>query len=469
MIQAMKKFIRLGSVQGIPKWNTRGLSAVDTKYKILDIINLTGTLCGCAVGGAFYLHSEHPKKELIGGGLVAIPCGMATGIATGVLTGVSLSRANATTLGISGVKGAVFAFLAALVFGPALEQYHILQPQNKHRSFIDNNISLRRGFYRSLPQQDKVTACYIWIDGTHENLRCKSRTLDSEPKSPEDLPIWNYDGWHTYQAEGSNSDVYLHPVALYPDPFTGGKNKLVLCETYNYNKKPTESNKRRACADVMTQAKDFEPWFEIEQEYSLLDVDRRPLVSPKTGLAGSLGIKIHFASAGPMPAQWKFRIGPCEGISAGDQLWISRYLLHRVAEDFGVLVSFSPTLARGDWNVAGGEMSFSTKAMRTPGKSLQAIEDAIEKLGKVHANHIRNYDPKGGQDNQRRLTGRHETSSIHDFSAGVANRGCSIRIPRQVAEDGHGYLEDRRPASNCDPYSAKEITVRTTCLDQTVE
>lgn len=51
--------------------------------------------------------------------------------------------------------------------------------------------------------------------------------------------MWNYDGSSTYQAEGSNSDVYLQPVAIYPDPFTGGPNILVLCDTYKYNKKPT--------------------------------------------------------------------------------------------------------------------------------------------------------------------------------------------------------------------------------------
>ena len=95
------------------------------------------------------------------------------------------------------------------------------------------------------------------------------------------------------------------------------------------------------------------------------------------------------------------------------------------------------------------------------------IEDAIEKLGKRHMTHIRHYDPKGGKDNARRLTGHHETSSIHDFSAGVANRGCSIRIPRSVGEEKKGYLEDRRPASNCDPYAVTEILVRTTVLNET--
>jgi len=94
----------------------------------------------------------------------------------------------------------------------------------------------------------------------------------------------------------------------------------------------------------------------------------------------------------------------------------------------------------------------------------RAIEDAIEKLSKEHQRHIRAYDPRGGRDNERRLTGHHETSSIHDFSAGVANRGASIRIPRQVGEDRCGYLEDRRPSSNCDPYQVTEVIVRTTVL-----
>lgn len=66
----------------------------------------------------------------------------------------------------------------------------------------------------------------------------------------------------------------------------------------------------------------------------------------------------------------------------------------------------------------------------------------------------------------RRLTGRHETSSINDFSAGVANRGASIRIPRGVSDDGKGYFEDRRPSSNCDPYSVAEAILRTICLNE---
>jgi glutamine synthetase len=346
--------------------------------------------------------------------------------------------------------------------------------------------------YFTLPQpKDKIQVMYVWIDGSGENLRCKTRTSDFIPKKAEEMPIWNFDGSSTGQAEGSNSDVYLYPVALFNDPFRRGDNKIVLCETYKYNKKPADSNHRKTCKEVMEQVKAEKPWFGIEQEYTLLSLDGHPFGWPKLGYPGPqgpyycgvgadkvygrdvleahyraclyAGVKICGTNAEVMPAQWEFQVGPCEGIEMGDHLWMARFLLHRVAEDFGVVVSLDPKPMPGNWNGAGAHTNYSTEAMRNEG-GIKHIDAAIEKLKAEHPRHIRLYDPKDGLDNARRLTGHHETSSIHDFSAGVANRGASIRIPRHVGEDQMGYLEDRRPASNCDPYKVTEAIVRTTIL-----
>jgi len=330
-----------------------------------------------------------------------------------------------------------------------------------------------------------------------------------------ELPVWNYDGSSCFQAEGSNSDVFLYPVAIYRDPFNLGNNRLVLCDTYKYNKKPTDTNHRAQCLEAMQLAGDQEPWFGIEQEYTLLDHDLHPFGWPKNGFPGPQGpyycgvgankvygrdiVEAHYkaclyagvniggTNAEVMPSQWEFQVGPCLGITMGDDLWIARYILHRVAEDFGVNVSLDPKPVKGNWNGAGAHCNFSTKKMREEG-GISEIEQAIEKLSACHDKHIKAYDPHEGKDNERRLTGKNETSSIHDFSAGkdsiavfflffdtllinsvglgVANRGCSIRVPRSVAEERKGYLEDRRPASNSDPYQVTNVIVRTTCLNQ---
>ncbi|RNA40470.1 glutamine synthetase-like [Brachionus plicatilis] len=325
-------------------------------------------------------------------------------------------------------------------------------PMLSNPSATDKNVLKK---YLDLPQpNDKVLATYIWIDGTGENLRSKTMTVDFSPKEVNELPWWNYDGSSTSQAEGSNSDVYLKPVSIFKDPFLLGQNILVMCETYKYDKTPTETNKRASCLDAMVKAKENEPWFGIEQEYSLMDRDGWPFGWPKphgypqpqgpyycsVGADRSYGrdvvdahykaclyagVKICGINGEVMPSQWEFQVGPCEGINAGDHLWMGRYILHRVAEEFGIVVTFDPKPISGNWNGAGG------------------------------------------LDNSRRLTGHHETSSIAEFSAGVANRGCSIRIPRSVGEQKKGYLEDRRPASNCDPYSVTEMLVRTTVLNET--
>lgn len=339
--------------------------------------------------------------------------------------------------------------------------------------------------------EDRVLVEYIWIDGRGEAVRSKCKTLDFEPKVPEDCSVWNYDGSSTYQANDSDSDMYLIPVALFKDPFRGGKNKLVICEVRRHNQTPVETNRRHTCKQVMDEAKDSKPWFGIEQEYTFLDVDGHPLGWPKNGYPGPqgpyycgigsnkvfgrdiaeshfraclvAGVNICSFNADVMPAQWGFQVGPCEGVSIGDHLWAARYILHRVAEDFGVTVTLDSKPVKGNWNGAGAHTNFSTEKMREEG-GMQYIQEAIRCLSMRHYQHIRAYDPNEGRDNERRLTEIHGTSYIHDFSARVADRRACIRVPRQVAEDGRGYLEDRRPASNCDPYAVSEILVRTIIL-----
>ncbi|KAF5909397.1 Glutamine synthetase, partial [Clarias magur] len=298
--------------------------------------------------------------------------------------------------------------------------------------------------YMDLPQGDKVQAMYIWIDESGQGLRCKTRTLDSEPKTIDELPEWNCAFSNMNQAGPSNSDMYLTPKAMFRDPFRKDPNKLILCEVLKYNRKPAGPYYCGVGADT-AYGRDI-----VEAHY------RACLYA---------GVMICGTNAECMPAQWEFQVGPCEGITMGDQLWISRFILHRVCEDFGVVASFDPKPIPGNWSGAGCHTNFSTKIMREEG-GLRYIEEAVERLSKRHHYHIRAYDPKGGLDNARRLTGHLNTSNINNFSAGVANRGASIRIPHAVGQENRGYFEDRRPSANCDPYAVTEVLIRTCLLNE---
>lgn len=343
--------------------------------------------------------------------------------------------------------------------------------------------------FLSLDQGTKIQAEYIWIGGSGQDLRCKTRTLDKAPKYPQDLPEWNYDGSSTGQAPGHNSEVILKAKAIFRDPFRRGDNILVMCDTYEPNGTPLPTNTRYPAAITMEKAKAHEPWFGIEQEYTLFSLDNTPLGWPKGGFPAPQGpyycgvgadkafgrsiveahyraclysgVKIAGINAEVMPGQWEYQVGPCLGIDMGDHLWISRYIMQRVTERFRVIVSFHPKPIEGDWNGAGCHTNCSTKATREEG-GLKAIHSHIEKLSKKHEEHIAVY----GEHNVLRLTGKHETAPITEFRSGVADRGASIRIPAGVASDGKGYYEDRRPASNMDPYVVTNRILKTTCLDE---
>jgi len=346
--------------------------------------------------------------------------------------------------------------------------------------------------YLNLPVSGKVQAEYLWVDADGE-VRSKCRTIDTSKATVDQLPDWNYDGSSTNQAPGDDSEVIIKPRAIFKDPFRQGENILVLTDTYTPSGEPLPTNTRAAAAEAFAGKEDEVPWFGIEQEYTLFNLDKvTPLGWPVGGFPGPQGpyycgagadrsygrvvcdahykaclysgIEISGTNAEVMPGQWEYQVGPVVGIEAGDQMMVSRYILQRVCEDFGVICTLDPKPIPGPWNGAGCHTNFSTEKMRKEG-GYAVIESAIRKLGAKHSEHIAAY----GEGNDRRLTGDCETASINDFSYGVANRGCSIRIPRSVESDGCGYLEDRRPSSNMDPYVVTSMIFKTTTDPDGVE
>ncbi|KAL4274109.1 hypothetical protein GQ457_13G028980 [Hibiscus cannabinus] len=340
------------------------------------------------------------------------------------------------------------------------------------------------------PYTDKIIAEYVWIGGSGIDLRSKSRTLSKPVEHPSELPKWNYDGSSTGQAPGEDSEVILYPQAIFKDPFRGGNNILVICDAYTPAGEPIPTNKRARAAEIFSNKKvvDEIPWFGIEQEYTLLQQNVKwPLGWPVGGYPGPqgpyycaagadksfgrdisdahykaclyAGINISGTNGEVMPGQWEYQVGPSVGIEAGDHIWISRYILERITEQAGVVLTLDPKPIEGDWNGAGCHTNYSTKSMREEG-GFEVIKKAILNLSLRHKEHISAY----GEGNERRLTGKHETASINTFSWGVANRGCSIRVGRDTEKNGKGYLEDRRPASNMDPYVVTSLLAETTLL-----
>ena len=333
----------------------------------------------------------------------------------------------------------------------------------------------------------KIKAEYIWMDGHQptQKLRSKTKVINGPINNLEDLPLWGFDGSSTNQAAGEDSDCMLKPVYKVLDPIRGGDDLLVMCEVMNPDGSKHETNSRAHLAELAEKFKDEEAWFGIEQEYTLFQ-GRSPLGWPEGGypapqgpfycgvgadevfgrdiveehleLCLDAGLEISGINAEVMPGQWEYQVGPLGPLEVADQLWISRWILYRISEDYGVSATLHPKPIKGDWNGAGAHTNFSTKSMRSAG-GIKVIESACEKLGAKHNEHISVY----GAHNEERLTGLHETCSIKEFRYGVSDRGASIRIPMQTANDGCGYLEDRRPAANMDPYQVCAILIETTC------
>ncbi|MFI8379425.1 glutamine synthetase beta-grasp domain-containing protein [Leeuwenhoekiella sp. NPDC079379] len=323
---------------------------------------------------------------------------------------------------------------------------------------------------------------YIWLDGYHPtaNLRSKTKVEDDFSGKLEDCSVWSFDGSSTKQAEGGSSDCLLKPVAIYPDP-ARRDGYLVMTEVLNADGTPHESNYR---AQIDDDDNDF--WFGFEQEYFIMDkATQLPLGFPVGGYPGPQGM--YYCSVGGKnthgrafveehadlcidaglnfeginqevaSGQWEFQLFAKGAKKAGDEIWVARYLLQRLTEDYGYYIEFHPKPVKGDWNGSGMHANFSNTTLRTAG-SKDVYDTICESFRPVVAEHIAVY----GEFNDQRLTGKHETASIHDFSYGISDRGASIRIPIIAVEKGwKGWLEDRRPASNGDPYRIAGRIVKT--------
>lgn len=330
---------------------------------------------------------------------------------------------------------------------------------------------------------------YIWIDGTEPTakLRSKTKILGDDAKGAE-LPLWGFDGSSTNQAEGRTSDCVLRPVFSCPDPIRGGDDILVLCEVLDTTLAPHPSNTRTALAEAAERFAAQEPVFGIEQEYTFFN-GTRPLGFPEGGFPApqggyycgvgadeifgreiveehldnclTAGLGISGINAEVMPGQWEFQVGPLSPLEVADQLWVARWLLYRTAEGHGISATLDPKPVKGDWNGAGAHTNFSTRAMREGPEGYAAIITACESLGEGSRpmDHVKNY----GAGIDDRLTGLHETAAWDAYSYGVGDRGASVRIPWQVERDGKGYIEDRRPNANVDPYVVTRLLIDTCC------
>ncbi len=331
---------------------------------------------------------------------------------------------------------------------------------------------------------------YIWIDAVGQ-LRSKNKIYAIKPSSVQDITLWSFDGSSTGQAETHHSERFLKPVYLCNNPFLENSS-LVLCAVYEDFECtiPALYNHYHKCQEVLNQYIETEPWFGFEQEYFLLkrnhtNISKTPLgiedltncndqgqyycsigaqnafgrfiVETHLQYCLKAGISIYGSNAEVAPGQWEFQIGTVEGIEAAHQLWISRYILLRVSEMFDCCVEFHPKPFQ-HLNGSGCHTNFSTKATRNGGGLEIMTRDIFPRLESTHKEHIENY----GKHNELRLTGIHETASIHSFSWAVASRGTSIRVGIETFKNACGYFEDRRPASNCDPYLVSMLLVKNT-------
>ena len=324
---------------------------------------------------------------------------------------------------------------------------------------------------------------YIWIDGTEPSplLRSKTRIIP-DGKKPG---IWGFDGSSTNQATGDNSDCVLNPVFTCPDPLRGPDDILVMCEVLMTDMTPHPTNTRAACAAAAESFGDMEPWFGIEQEYTFMKGGRplgwpehgypapqgpyycgvggdkmpgRSIVERHTMACMDAGLAIEGTNAEVMMGQWEFQIGilppPTSATSCG---WPAGCC----SASPRTSASSPPSTPSRCRATGTGPAPTPTSPPRPCGRRVAGTPSspAARRSGRTSTEHVENY----GVGITERLTGAHETAHWSKFSYGTSDRGASIRIPWAVALDKKGWLEDRRPNANMDPYVVTRLLVNTVC------
>ncbi len=319
-----------------------------------------------------------------------------------------------------------------------------------------------------------IILTYIWLDGYNPpNLRSKDKIHNLSKKGPpqlKDVPGWNFDGSSTKQAATERSDMLLKPVKIISDP-TLPDTFLVMCEVNSPNGRPHDSN-RRSLLHSFPKTNWFylEPEFFLTQDGLPLGVKSKKL--PKQGEfycgvgtqihpltrkilleATRLCLKARLSITGNnievAPGQIEIQIGSKEGAAdAGDSLCLAKYILIRQAEEYGITVNFHPKPWKSI-NGSGMHINFSTHKMREVGGK-QLFDRVIGSFEKNHEYLVSHC----GFDNNLRMTGKHETANINEFSSGVSDRGATIRIAPETAKEWKGRLEYRLPNPYGDPYLA---------------
>lgn len=326
---------------------------------------------------------------------------------------------------------------------------------------------------------------YIWLDGSQptQRMRSKVKVENNFGGKVEDCPVWAFDGSSTNQAPGGSSDCLLKPVNVFPNPLTTN-GYLVMAEVLSADGKPHPTNGR---ATIDDDDDDF--WFGFEQEYVFWDIKHhtplgfpahgyypapqgpyycsvgpefavgREIVEKHTDACIAAGLNIEGTNAEVMKGQWEFQIFAKGAKQAGDEVWVARYLMEKICESYGVQMNLHPKPVEGDWNGSGMHANFSNTALRTAGKK-EIYDEICERFRPEER--IKQAIAVYGAYNEMRLTGKHETQSINKFSYGISDRGASIRIPIGTVENNwKGWLEDRRPASNADPYKVAASIIAT--------